>query len=199
MGRWLVVFGLLALGSVAQAQAAPGEQAQLDEEARELFEAGQRAYTASRYEAAVGYFQQAYELSHRAQLLFNIGSCYDRLQQNARAVEAYRAYLAAMPQAENRASVERRIEFLARNERPPEDVATPREAAESTMPSEPAPADAPAEPSGDVTGEWWFWTLIAVLVVGAGAGITAGVLLGSPGTQEPVTGDFRVVMALGGP
>ena len=53
---------------------------------------------------------------------------------------------------------------------------------------------------GDVTGEWWFWTLIGVAVVGAGVGIGAAVIASEDGTTEaPVRGDFGpggVIIAL---
>lgn len=50
-----------------------------------------------------------------------------------------------------------------------------------------APAPAPAQPSGgSVAEEWWFWTLIAALVIGGG--VTAGVVIGtSQGGPEPGT------------
>lgn len=55
---------------------------------------------------------------------------------------------------------------------------------------------------GDVTQEWWFWTLIGVAVVGAGAGITAGVVASQSGSPSaPVQGDFGpggVIVALEG-
>jgi hypothetical protein len=50
---------------------------------------------------------------------------------------------------------------------------------------------------GDVTSEWWFWTLIAVLVVGAGVGITAGVVVATSGVDQPPPGTVPVVTALG--
>lgn len=56
---------------------------------------------------------------------------------------------------------------------------------------------------GDVTQEWWFWTLVGVAVVGAGAGITAGVVASQSGgsPSAPVQGDFGpggVIVALEG-
>src|SRR5690349_4495104 len=74
----------------------------VDDEARSLFDAGRTAYDAGRFESALRYFEDAYNLSHRAALLFNIASSADRLQRNDRALEAYRAYIAAEPEATNR-------------------------------------------------------------------------------------------------
>jgi tetratricopeptide (TPR) repeat protein len=182
-----LVFTVLALSSTAAAQESDPS---LDNEARALFEAGAEAYNAARYDAALRYFEQSYELSRRPGLLYNIGASADRLQQSARALEAYRAYLEALPDANNRAAVQRRIAFL---ESLPADGGAAD--VEPSGPSEPgAPADRGG--SGDVTGEWWFWTLIAALVVGAGVGITAGVVASSPQVETPLTGDVPVTMTL---
>jgi hypothetical protein len=43
----------------------------------------------------------------------------------------------------------------------------------------------PAEPSGgSIFEEWWFWTIIGVVVVGAAVGIAVGVAESSP-SQAP--------------
>lgn len=53
---------------------------------------------------------------------------------------------------------------------------------------------------GDVTHEAWFWTLIGIAVVGAGAGITAGVIASQSFSPDPAApGDFGpggVIVAL---
>jgi tetratricopeptide (TPR) repeat protein len=194
LGRSIAVAIALVVGA-AQVAHAQQDQETVDAEARSLFEAGRTAYGAGRYEAALRYFDDAYELSRRAGLLFNIASSAERLQQNERALEAYRAYLAAEPEAENRAFVERRIAFL---ESRATEVATPEEAA-ATVATEPrgAPVAPLTDSGGDVTGEWWFWTIIAAVVVVAAVGIGVGVALGADsGVQEPLAGDLPVVMAL---
>lgn len=43
---------------------------------------------------------------------------------------------------------------------------------------------------GDVAEEWWFWTIIAVLVVGAGVGIGVGVAVSQPGDADPIPGNL---------
>jgi tetratricopeptide (TPR) repeat protein len=99
------------LSGVPTARAQSDEQLG-DEEARALFEAGRTAYTAGRYEDALQHFQGAYRLSQRPALLFNIASSAERVRNDELAVESYRRYLELLPNAENRALVERRIEFL---------------------------------------------------------------------------------------
>ena len=83
-----------------------------DQKARSLFEAGRTAFRDERFADALGHFRRAYELSRRAELLYNIGTSEDRLRHDEAALEAFEAYLAALPDAENRAEVEGRIELL---------------------------------------------------------------------------------------
>ncbi|MDQ3031874.1 MAG: hypothetical protein M3Y87_05605, partial [Myxococcota bacterium] len=216
--------------------AAPAEAAadpRLDEEARQLFLAGEAAYDAGRYEAALDYFSRAYALTGRPALLFNIGSVTERLRRDDEALRSYEAYLQAMPDAPNRPFVESRISFLReqvaddwRRRQRAEDAATA--SSDDASGAETASASAPRPPvdeeiaraddddtrgqaealrsplaagdpgvtsddggGGDVTGEWWFWTLVGVAVVGAGVGIGAAVVASDAGTPEaPVRGDF---------
>ncbi len=57
--------------------------------------------------------------------------------------------------------------------------------------AEPTPAPAPEEGGGSVAEEWWFWTLIAVLVAG---GVTVGVVLGTQQSPEEGTlGSVRLM------
>jgi tetratricopeptide (TPR) repeat protein len=194
-----VLVSILAFAASVQAQQPP--QAGLsseEEQARMLFQAGRTAYEGGRFEAALRHFQESYELSHRPALLFNIGSAADRLQMNERALESYRAYLEAVPNADNRELTEARIRFLEgvierggdRN------VPTPEEAARTVGSDTGSQRDRPP-PSGDVTSEWWFWTLIAVLAVGAIVGIAAGITVAASGVQAPLDGDVPTFMALG--
>jgi tetratricopeptide (TPR) repeat protein len=80
-----------------------------DAEARANFEAGRVAFADARFGDALPYFERAYELSERPELLYNIGICRDRLGLDAEALAAFEGYLAAVPDAENRAEVEQRI------------------------------------------------------------------------------------------
>ncbi len=101
---------VMAVGA-AGAQDAPAPDLS-DEEARNLFEAGRSAFIDGRFEAALGHFQGAYELSERPVLLFNIASCLDRLRRDAEAVDYFERYLEAIPDAENRTEVEGRLRIL---------------------------------------------------------------------------------------
>lgn len=60
---------------------------------------------------------------------------------------------------------------------------------------------ASANSGGSVVDEWWFWTILGVVVVGAGVGIGVGVATGSTSTtQDPLTpGSGVVIVTLGSP
>jgi len=106
---WLGLAPLLACVSQAGAQASASTR---DAEAHALFQAGRTAYTDGRFEAALGYFRQAYELSHRSELLYNIGQCEDRLRHDAEAVAVFEQFLAAVPETPQRAEVTARLAIL---------------------------------------------------------------------------------------
>lgn len=116
--RWTLItlaFSSLAVleTNVAYSQApadAPPEVRQ--EEARALFRAAQVAYDAGRFEVALERFTEAYTLSNRPQLLYNIGLAAERLGRRQEALAAYRAYLQLHPSASNREEVEGRARSL---------------------------------------------------------------------------------------
>ena len=127
----------------------------MDREARNLFEAGQHAFDTGNYERALDYFERAYALTQRSGFLYNIATTSDRMRADARALEAYRAFLAAEPDTERRAEVEARIVFiegLLRPPPPPEPVPepTPVEAAPPPEPVSPPIVVTPPEPAGGV-------------------------------------------------
>ncbi|MFO0710702.1 MAG: hypothetical protein U0353_12730 [Sandaracinus sp.] len=147
-----------------------------DEEARAVFVAGRDAYARGEYDQALLAFRQAYELSGRGELQFNIGQTADRLRHDREARDAFEAYLAAVPDAANRVEVESRLRVL-REEIARDDAL--RAQASGSAPHEDAP----------IVEQWWFWTLIGVAVVGAGVGI--GFAVGSHDELAPPTpGDF---------
>lgn len=197
----------------AQAGAEPGAAAteSVDEEARGLFLAGRAAYEDGRFEEALDYFRRAHALSGRPELLFNVGQAADRARMDEAAVDAWEAYLDAVPDSPNRRTVETRVRALrkamARREESSrsEDAASvpsPRETAETEARRGPevqvAGAGEPQEDRGGVHTRWWFWT-------GAGAAVVAAVLTGvlvSRGSgqrvEDPIPGDEGVVLqALG--
>jgi len=106
---------MLLSASLVQAQAAaspPAESADRTDEAKALFAAGRAAFDSGRFADALDYFERSYAISKRPGLLYNIGIVRDRLRDDKRALEAYEAYLAAVPDASNRAEVETRASAI---------------------------------------------------------------------------------------
>lgn len=65
-----------------------------DAAARERFELGRAAFEQTDFEEALVHFREAYRLSRRGQLQYNIGTTADRLQRDEEALEAFQRYLA---------------------------------------------------------------------------------------------------------
>lgn len=110
---------LLATSSVALLDA-PHAQAQAeraapsaddDRRARELFLLGDRLYEEGRYEASVTAFTEAYRLSHRPLLLFNLANAEERLGRLDAAAQHLREYLPHAADSE-RDVVRARIESI---------------------------------------------------------------------------------------
>lgn len=127
-----------------------------DRKARALFERGRVAYDDGRYRDAWDYFHQAYVLSKRPQLLYNVGQAADRLRLDQQALDAFRLYLKKLPEADNRREVENRIAALearlAESGQPTEGDG----AAASEAPTEdPAQAPEAIPPGGQPTRSGW--------------------------------------------
>ncbi|MCB9601984.1 MAG: tetratricopeptide repeat protein [Sandaracinus sp.] len=134
MSRWLWV-GLFVLAvesvSFAQTPVEVEESTQttrdenLDQAARLTFQAAREAFSAGNYELALDRFEQAYQLSPRPVLLYNIGVTLDRLRRDEDAVARFTEYLERVPDAPDRTEVEARIRVLqhAIDERRTQDAA----------------------------------------------------------------------------
>jgi tetratricopeptide (TPR) repeat protein len=95
-----------------------------NEEARRLFERGQRHYNVGEFDAAIDEFKRAYELSPAPGLLFNIAQAYRARRDRERALYYYATYLHEDPRAPERAYVEARMSEL-RGPGPEEDGKVP--------------------------------------------------------------------------
>ena len=91
-----------------------------EQEARVRFNAGQMAYDSRRFEDALRDFRRAYQLSGREPLLYNIGLAADRLRRDAEALEAFRHFVAALPDHPRAPWVRERIEQLQPQEPAPD-------------------------------------------------------------------------------
>jgi tetratricopeptide (TPR) repeat protein len=104
--RLLTLLGLL-LPLVAQAQKArTGEDLDL---AKAHFRTGEIYYEKGRYPDAAREFEEAYRLSNRAELLYNMGKAYDGDGDAARALGAYRRFLENVKGSSDRPWVEGRV------------------------------------------------------------------------------------------
>ncbi|GAB4217008.1 MAG: hypothetical protein OHK0013_44130 [Sandaracinaceae bacterium] len=107
----LCAVAALAVPTSAWAQASDGTSPQ-EAEARALHAAASVAFDQGRFEEAQQRFEQAYALSPRPALLYNIAAAADRAGHDDVALVRYAAYLEAMPDAPNRAFVEGRLRVL---------------------------------------------------------------------------------------
>lgn len=98
-----------ASGSGSEAPAGSGE---ISQEARKFFERGAKLYRSGHYKAAAAAFSAAMQLSDAPELHYNLAVTAERLRQSTEACDHYRAYLAASPDAPDRAAVEARIDSL---------------------------------------------------------------------------------------
>jgi tetratricopeptide (TPR) repeat protein len=103
----------LVAGLPANAQLVPNTVSpEADRMARECFNRGREAFSNGDFATAAQEFTRAYELSGRPQLLYNIGTCYERLHQWEEAHSALTRYLERMPNAPDRAEVQARLNVI---------------------------------------------------------------------------------------
>jgi len=99
----------LLLGGVGAARA----QSEEVQRARALFVEGQQAYAAGRFEEAAEKMLAAYQLTHSAELAFNVARVYERMSAYTDAIRFYRVYLReGQPSEREREDVRRRIQAM---------------------------------------------------------------------------------------
>lgn len=108
------LLGALVIACMVCGVAAPAMAQSDDEKAREAYYTGDNHYAAGRYEEALKYFEKAYKLSKRPQLLYNIANAYERMGEYEAAAGYLRRYLKS-PEAEDVSSVRERIKRLEMN------------------------------------------------------------------------------------
>lgn len=155
MGALTLLFLLITAATAGEAD---------DARARELYENGAILYEEGRYEDAVVAFEEAYRLSGRPALLFNIANALERAGRWSDALDVlsrYRAYAAA----DERPTLDRRITNLER--RIAEQKAATPETAPTPTPGptvSPTPTPAPTSP----------WLRPLPLAVGGGGVLALG-------------------------
>jgi len=165
----VVLVGMLAL-LPAQTRAQDAQDA-TSQQARDLYRQGDRAYREGRYEEAVEAFQQAYELSGRPQLLYNMANAYERLNRLTDAVAALEQYAPEAPEGDRTVIQSRITQLEAR-------IATERDAAEHASAEHDAHQDASPPSSGTSSQRGHDLTGPAVLMSIGGAAIVASIVMG---------------------
>lgn len=115
--RWLVALAAITVGPFAgiahagepgAATAPAGDVAR----AKAQLVIGRQAYDEARHEDALVAFEAAYAAYPVADFHYNIGLCHERLGHVEPAIAAFAAYVEGKPGAQDRPTVERRIEVL---------------------------------------------------------------------------------------
>ena len=125
--------GLVAVAVVCALVAIARAGTEEDERAKAHFLAGQSYYDQASYNDALREFNEAYRISKRPALLYNIARCHEALENYADAVKMLQQYLQEDPDTNDREAVETRIANLkerqaardAKPQPPPAVVAPP--------------------------------------------------------------------------
>jgi len=109
--RWLCS-ALVLCGALIASGPTSAQNTADDAAARKQFERGRAAFEQSNYEQAHAHFRNAYRLSHRGQLQYNIGITATRLQSNEEALVAFQSYLEEVGNPLREQEVRQRIAAL---------------------------------------------------------------------------------------
>ncbi|HEY6881201.1 MAG TPA: hypothetical protein VI299_24415 [Polyangiales bacterium] len=167
---WTIVLaGVLTGAWSAEAQGATPEE----KAAREAFERGRVYYDGGEFDQAATAFEEAYRLSGRDALLYNLYLSYRDANQQQQAAEALRNYLAKVPNIENRSQLEARLhaldQGLERERREREAQAAAEATPQPTVAPAPAPVPVPVEPIAQGRSKK-FWA-------GVGLGAAGGAMM----------------------
>ena len=194
-GAWLAAMVVSTWCAEVRAQgepaadAAPASTADDDEKARELFKQGDEHYKNGRYEEALAALKEAYELSGRTALLFNMANALEKLGRYQEALNNLEAFAPHAPEARKQEIAERIATLREKIERakpPPEPPPPEPPRPEPPPPSTPAPvgpppisAPSPPAPVPDQPDETPVTATAGYVLLGVGgAGLVLGAILG---------------------
>jgi hypothetical protein len=166
MRRGLLVLLLLLAATSASAQAPDLDRA------RRHFEAGSQAFQRGDYARSELEFRGAYAITKDPLLFYNIGQSQQRRGHLEPAIKSYRAYLAGVPDAEDRAEVEGIIRTIEK------ELAAPRgggaAGAAVTGPETPTPGTKPrrADESSARRQSAWIVGSVSVAMLAVGAAMS---------------------------
>lgn len=182
--RAALVAALLAVAPSSACAQDSSEDAR-NAQARAIFEAGRVAFEAANYEDALRHFREAYQLSGRWQLLYNIGIAADRLRRDREALEAFEEYLRRAPaDAPQRPDAEARVRVLRRTLGTQQAQRTEAPPPERTPPQAPPPENVPRTSSGDGAA---LATAGLGMMIGGGVVLAGGIALLAVGQVEAST------------
>lgn len=165
-----------------------------DTQARDAFAKGEQLFKSGRYAEAIAAFEAGNRQKPHPAFLFDLALTYRAMGDSGRAIDYYRQYLKAKPDADDRAAIEASIaEEQAKLAKAAAPVPTPAPAPAPITAPAPAPAPAPAlaPEVAAVTAEkeagpppaksdrpiyqkWWFWTATGVAVSAVAIGLGVG-------------------------
>ena len=99
-------------GAVAEPPSADADQATRELEAKQHFRLGSTFYDSGRFQEAAEEFAEAFRLSGRPELLYNVYVARRDAGKLEEAVDALRSYLKAMPNAPDRINLRARLESM---------------------------------------------------------------------------------------
>jgi tetratricopeptide (TPR) repeat protein len=187
--------GLMIVAVVCAAVAPARAMTEEEERAKAHFLAGQSYYDQASYTDALREFNEAYRISKRPALLYNIARCYEGLDQYGDAVKMLERYLEEDPKTSDRPAIETRIRNLKERQaaaatrikpRPPSepgDVAQPpRPAPTPGQPQPPAVVPTPApvaatapQPAPAHRKRVWTWVVGSIGVASLAAALGTGI------------------------
>jgi tetratricopeptide (TPR) repeat protein len=165
---------LLAILWLAAAPAAAAAMSEEEERAKAHFLAGQSYYDQASYADALKEFNEAYRISKRPALLYNIARCHEALDQVPEAVAMLERYLHEAPDTPDRNAIEARINNLkARPRKTPPSSGEPALVPASTPAA--SAASASSAPPSPPRRRVWSWVTGGVGVAALGAALGTGI------------------------
>jgi hypothetical protein len=155
-----LLIAILASPLAAHAQGAETD----DEAAHRHFTIGQANYANGGFETAAVEFDEAYRLSHRPELLYNVYVAHRDAGHRLEAAAALRQYLELVPDAANAAALRARLTVME------------AELAASTETSEPEPTEAPVPTPHTTTPSPVGWIVGGIGAAALVASVITGVL-----------------------
>ena len=169
------------------------------DEAEALFAVARKKYEAGDLPGALSVLQRCYELTHAANLLYNLALLYHELADCSKALEHFQRYIQEAADGERRDDANQQIAALSQKCPPPSPAQAARQAVpESTQPPQlaAAPTSPPVIDTSSARPHYWSSVGWVALGAGAMAGATAiyfavqAVQANHDAEKRPITADY---------